>query len=51
LTKKELLIKRDELINIYNNSLYAALKASNKKKMKEVKEKYMPERIDIFQQM
>lgn len=45
LNNQELLIKRSELIDIYNNSLSNALKQDNKKKEKKA-EKYKPEAIN-----
>jgi ElaB/YqjD/DUF883 family membrane-anchored ribosome-binding protein len=48
LNSVELTRKREELIEIFNSSLYKAFKASNDKKVAEAKEKYAVKKRDIF---
>lgn len=48
LSQKELLLKRNELIQIYNDKLAGALKYANNKRQKEAMEKYKPKKINLF---
>lgn len=48
LNNQELIVKRRELIDSYNSSLYSAIKVSNGKKEKKAIDKYKPVKINHF---